>query len=67
MICPLDQYLTLHHILYTSNHTYIHTVSWPKLVNYLNWTPIFEFCVVRCGFKKEHQRDVCLKETGLHA
>ena len=37
------------------------------LVNYLTQTPIFEWCMVRCGSKNEHQRNMCSKEIGLCA
>ena len=42
-------------------------VDEPNLITYLNWTPIFEWCVVRCGSKNGYQKDMCLKEIGLHA
>ena len=34
-----------------------------------NWTAIFEWCVVGCGFQEQTQKDivVCLKEIGLRA
>ena len=32
------------------------------------WTPIFEWYVVRCGFKNRYQKGImCLKEIGLRA
>ena len=31
----------------------------------LRRTPVFEWCVVRCGSKNEYQKNICLKETGL--
>ena len=37
------------------------------MVTFLNWTAIFESCMVRCGSKKRHQKDTCLKEIGLCA
>lgn len=33
-------------------------VSGLNLLTYLNWTPVFEGCVVRCVCKNEHQKDV---------
>ena len=30
-----------------------------------NWTPLFDWCVVRCGFKNKYQNDMCSKEVGL--
>ena len=33
----------------------------------LNWTPIFEWCVVRCESKNKHQEVMCLIEIALHA
>ena len=42
-------------------------VGRPNLIAYLNRTPTFEWCVVRCGSENEHQKDTCLKKIGLHA
>jgi hypothetical protein len=43
-------------------------VNDPTLVTYLNRTPIFEWCAVRCGSKNGHQKDIMfLNETGVHA
>ena len=39
----------------------------PNLVTYHNQTSKSEWCVVRCGSKNEHKKDMCLKEVGLHA
>ena len=39
----------------------------PKLVVYLNWTPIFECYVGWCGSKNGHQKDMCSKHIGLRA
>ena len=39
----------------------------PYLVTFLNERPIFEWCVVSCGSKNEHQKEMCLKEIGLCA
>ena len=39
----------------------------PILVTDLNWTPIFEWCVVKCGSKNGFQKDMCLKEIELRA
>ena len=33
-------------------------LSGPKLVPCLQWTPIFECCVVSCGSKNGHQKDI---------
>ena len=33
----------------------------PILDTYLIQTPIFEWCVVRCGSKNEHQKNMCQK------
>ena len=30
-------------------------------------SPIFDWFVVRCGSKNEHQKDMCSKEIELHA
>jgi hypothetical protein len=37
------------------------------LVTFLKQIPIFEWWVVRCRSKDGHQKDMCLKEIGLHA
>ena len=42
-------------------------VSMSISVTYSNRTPIFERCVVGCESKNKHQKDMCLKEIGLHA
>ena len=42
-------------------------VDEPNTVAYLNWTPIFEWCVVRCGSKNRCQKDMFSKDVGLHA
>lgn len=38
----------------------------PNLVNYHNQMIIFVWYVVMCGSKYRHQKDMCLKESGLH-
>ena len=38
------------------------------MVAFSNITTIFEWCVVRCGCKNGHQKDImCFKEIGLCA
>ena len=44
-----------------------HKVSMPNSVTYLNGTPIFEWWVVRCEYKNNYQKHMCLKEVGLCA
>jgi hypothetical protein len=39
----------------------------PDLVTYPKQTPINEWCVVKCGPKKGHQKDMRFKEVGLLA
>ena len=39
----------------------------PNSVTYLNWTPILEWYVVRCGSKSRYQKDMCLEGIQLHA
>ena len=43
---------------------YDHGVHMPNSVTYLNWTPIFEWCVVRCGSNNGHQTNICSKVIG---
>lgn len=31
------------------------------------WTPTFDWCVIRCGFKNGHQKDKCLEGVILCA
>ena len=38
-----------------------------NLVNYLNWAPIFNWYLIRCGFKNRYKNDICSKEVILHA
>ena len=40
---------------------FLHTVSRPNLVTYLNRTPIFKWCVVRCRSKDRQQEEICSK------
>ena len=40
--------------------------SKPNSVSYYNWTPAFEWCLVRCGSKNGHQK-MCIYTIGLHA
>lgn len=40
-------------------------VSKSNSVTHLKQTPKFKWCVVRCGYKNGHHKDMCLKETGL--
>jgi hypothetical protein len=53
---------------YALNSWVTNTVSGHNSVPYLNRTPIFKWCVVRCRSKNGCQKDMmCLKEIGLHA
>jgi hypothetical protein len=42
-------------------------VDVPNSVVNLNQTSIFEWYMVWCGFKNGYQKDVSLKELGIHA
>ena len=42
-------------------------VDVPNLVTYIDRTPTFECCVVKCGFKSRHQTHMSLKGNGLSA
>jgi hypothetical protein len=42
-------------------------VDVPKFNIAIIWTPIFEWYVIRCGAKNEHQNTMYLKEIGLDA
>ena len=33
---------------------------------FLNWTPVFDWCMVRLGSKKKHHKDTRLEEIELH-
>ena len=37
----------------------------PNSITYCNRTPIFEWCVIRIGFKNEHQKDMYLYENWI--
>lgn len=40
-------------------------VDSPFSVTVLNWTPIFEFYVVRLGSENRYKQDMCLEEIGI--
>ena len=42
-------------------------VSRPNLVTCLEWTPIFEWCVIRCESQNKHQKDMFYKIIRLCA
>ena len=42
-------------------------VSRPNSVTHPNQTPIFEWCVVKCGSKYVHQKDMCLRKIVNHS
>ena len=46
---------------------FLHEVTRPNLVTYLNRTPIFKWCVVRCRTKDRQQKEMCSKEIRLCA
>jgi hypothetical protein len=37
--------------------------SKPNSTTYYNWTPVFEWCLVKCGSKNGHQK-MCLYKIG---
>jgi hypothetical protein len=39
----------------------------PYSATFLSEYPIFQWCVVRCGSKDGHQKEISLIEIGLHA
>ena len=39
----------------------------PKSVTHLNWAPIYEWYVVRCGSTNRHHKAMSLQEIGLSA
>ena len=39
----------------------------PNSATYLNRTHIFEWYMVRCGFKNRYQKDICLEVIGIPA
>ena len=51
----------------SSSPTTTNKVNVPNSVTFLDRFPIFEWCVIRCRSKKEHQNNMCLKEIRLHA
>ena len=36
------------------------------MVTFINLTTIFEWCVVKSGYKNINQKDMCSKEIGVH-
>jgi hypothetical protein len=46
--------------------TFLTKLSGFTPVTHLEWIPIFEWCIVKCGSKNRHQKDMCLKEIGKH-
>ena len=42
-------------------------VDVPRSATSINRTHLFELFVVRCGSKNGHQKNMCLKDIGLHA
>ena len=36
-----------------------------NLVTYLEWTPICEWYVIKCGSKNRHKKYTCFKKIGL--
>lgn len=42
-------------------------VCGPDSVIYINWTPIFELCMVRCASKNGCQKDMSKNEIGWHS
>jgi len=60
--CP---YKTLNFIIACSIICLLHKKDVPNLHTYADWTPVFEWYVVKCGSRNGHQKDVCLKEIRL--
>ena len=60
--CP---YKTFNFIIACSIIYLLHEEDVPNLHTYVNWTPLCEWYVVRCGFKNGYQEDICLKEIRL--
>lgn len=42
-------------------------ITRPNSVISSNWTPILEWWVIRCRTNPRPNKDMCLKEIGLHA
>ena len=42
-------------------------VSRPNSITRLKQTLIFEWCVIRCGYEKGEQKDMCVNYIGLPA
>ena len=58
---------TYHHAHTKGNQTYIYRVGVANSVTSLNWTPLFEWYVIRCGSNTGYQKDKCIKETEVRA
>ena len=53
-------------IIWASSMRKVAKVYVPNLVTHLNQIPIFEWYVGWCGSENEYQKQMCLKEIGLH-
>lgn len=42
-----------------------HKVSGCKSIAHLKYTLIFEWCLIKCGFKNGHAKDMCLTKIEL--
>ena len=62
----MNERTLLNNVMYL-HRVYGAKVSGPNSVIHLQRTPIFEWCMIRCGFKNGYQNDTCLKEIGLVA
>lgn len=54
-------------LLYISHQTQntFTKVSGPDLITNLDQTPMIEWCMVRCGLRNAHQRDMHIKKIKL--
>jgi hypothetical protein len=50
-----------------AHQNFQYKISRPNSITYLNQTPLFEWCVIRCESKDGHQKDMCSEEIELHA
>lgn len=52
-------------ITYDSSDQNPNMTCGPYSVTFLDQKPVFEWCVIRCGFKIKHHKLTCLENFGL--
>jgi hypothetical protein len=72
LLCSLLRLLLCHVVMVVGERKSLHKcvgkVDMRNLITFRIHTPVFEWCVIRCGSRIEYQKDMCLRERdiGLH-